>query len=86
MSEYKDKQINTNRVTLARARELLGNTDMSDAELEKVLENLRTYCRIVYQVHQKIKQENKEFLNNNSPNGIKDSKITAEKHNTKDAA
>ena len=49
-----------NRITLARARELLGNIDMPDAELEKILENLRAYCGIVYDVYKKVKQETKE--------------------------
>ena len=85
MSEYKDKQINANKVTLIHARELLGNTTMSDTELEKVLENLRTYCSIVYQVHQKIKQENKEN-SDNSPTTSKDADIADKKHNIQDAA
>ena len=86
MSEYKDKQLNANRVTLACARELLGNTAMSDTELEKVLENLRMYCSIVYQVHQKIKQENKENKQDNNPVVSKDISSTDKKHNIQDAA
>lgn len=79
MSEYKDKQIDVNKLTLARARELLGNTDMPDAELEKVLENLRTYCSIVYEVQKKLKQAQKEIPTETERN-------TPEKNKLKDAA
>ena len=86
MSEYKDKQLNANRVTLACARELLGNISIPDVELEKVLENLRTYCSIVYQVHQKIKQENKESNQDNNQTISKDVGIADKRHNIQDAA
>ena len=47
---------NKGKVTLADARALLNDAEISDEELEKLLENLREFCSIIYQVHKKIKQ------------------------------
>ena len=55
MSWDEHSEESTGRVTLARARELLGDKDITDEELEKVLENLRSFCGIVYDVCRKMK-------------------------------
>ena len=89
MSEYKDKKIDTNKITITRARELLGNTTMPDIELEKVLENLRAYCGIVYCTHQKIKEQTKENTGNDLHNPAKEADKSNENkplHTIKDAA
>jgi hypothetical protein len=86
MSENKDKQLTTAKVTLARARELLGNTTLSDAELEKVLENLRHYCTIVYEVTKKLKQNYIEIQYKKEENTQNNEVNTDKKHNIKDAA
>ena len=79
MGSKNHNEENKGRVTLARARELLGNTDMPDEELEKLLENLRSFCGIVYDVYKKVKQDERENPDTISPipakevnkNGIK---------------
>ena len=82
MSSSQNNEESKGRVTLARARELLGDKDISDEELEKVLENLRTYCGIVYDVYKKVKQEAKE--NGDTINTIPAKEVN--KNSIKDAA
>ena len=88
MSRDEHSEESKGKVTLARARELLGDKDISDEELQKIIENLRTYCGIVYDVYKKVKQEAKvkpeakENTSTNTPIPAKE----ANKNNLKDAA
>ena len=57
MSSNQNNEERKGKITLARARELLSDKDIPDEELKKLLENLRTFCSIVYDVYKKVKQE-----------------------------
>ena len=40
-------------ITLERARELIGNKDISEEQLKKILDKLKVFCNVAYQLYQK---------------------------------
>lgn len=53
------KEESVKEVTLDRARELLKNKSIGDEELKKLMDNLRAFCRIVIDIHDKQEKEKK---------------------------
>jgi hypothetical protein len=54
-----NKKESVKEVTLERARELLKNKKIGDEELKKLMDNLRAFCRIVIDIHEKNEKEKK---------------------------
>ncbi len=44
-------------LTLERARELINDYEISDAELKEVIENIKIFCEIVYDIFKKQQLE-----------------------------
>lgn len=58
------------KISLARARELLGDNAISDEDLKKVIENLNIFCGIVYDIYKKIKRDREsDRFNEDTENG-----------------
>lgn len=55
--EYVKKDEVITEVSLERARELLGNETISDAELIKLMDNLRGFCRIIVDIESSQKRD-----------------------------
>jgi hypothetical protein len=53
-------------ISLERARELLGDNDISDEELTKIISDLRLFGNILYSIHIAGKEKQ---IENNSGNG-----------------
>ena len=44
---------NNNEITIERARELLNDYEISDTELTEILQNIKTFCEITYDIFRK---------------------------------
>jgi hypothetical protein len=40
-------------ISLERARELIGDKDMSEEQLQKILNKIKVFCNVAYQLYQK---------------------------------
>lgn len=61
---------NKNKLTLEKARELLGNNDMSDEKLEMIISNIKVFCKVAYEMYseeqnQKLTKDNFSELHPN---------------------
>jgi hypothetical protein len=52
-----NKKEKSKELTLERARELINDYEISDAELQEVIENIKIFCEIVYGIFKKQQLE-----------------------------
>ncbi|MBI3518121.1 MAG: hypothetical protein HY062_02020 [Bacteroidetes bacterium] len=52
---------NKNILTLEKARELLGENDISDEKLEMIISNIKVFCKVAYEMY--CEEQNKKMDN-----------------------
>lgn len=58
---------NKEELTLEKARELLGDNDISDEKLEKIINSIKVFCKVAYELYS---EEQNQKVNNETDNII----------------